>query len=93
MSAYPGQEKGFSPYSSHYSSPVSATDQVQVVGREWPMAPGHERYAMAGATALSKPPSRSRSREKKEKMEVETERIEMQNVAPVLLHPGPGRVL
>lgn len=79
VSARPGHEKTFSPYSSNYSSPISANDQVQVVGREWPM----ERQG--GIAALGNPTLRSRSRER------EGDRIEMQNVAPVLLHPGKGR--
>lgn len=79
----PGGEKVFSPYTSNYSSPVSASDQVQVVGREWPID-----RAGAFGQALGKPTVRSRSREKKE---VGGDRIEMQNVAPVLLHPGNGR--
>ena len=78
----PGGEKVFSPYTSHYSSPVSATDQVQVVGREWPM----DRAGTFGQ-ALGQPTVRSRSREKRDNVD----RIEMQNVAPVLLHPGNGR--
>lgn len=91
MSAYPGHEKGFSPYSSNYSSPISAVDQIQVVGREWPM---QASFVASGITPLQKAPPRSRSREKKEKeREVDDNRIELQNVAPVLLHPGPGRMV
>jgi hypothetical protein len=81
----PGEKAYFSPYSSHYSSPVSASEQIQVVGREWPI---DRKGSVGGGTGLGRVPARSRSREKKER---EGDRIEMQNVAPVLLHPGHGR--
>lgn len=80
-SAYPGQEKGFSPYSSQYSSPVSAHDHIHTA-KHWPMA------NQGGIAALGKPTVRNRSRERKE---FDGDRIEMQSVAPVLLHPGNGR--
>ncbi|PBP16600.1 LPXTG-domain-containing protein [Diplocarpon rosae] len=50
----------FSPYSSHYSSPLDGNDQLPPRGRE-------------------------------KTGEVLAERIEMQNVAPILQHPGHGR--
>ncbi|KAH9205784.1 hypothetical protein DL95DRAFT_528666 [Leptodontidium sp. 2 PMI_412] len=73
-----GEKVYFSPYSSQYSSPVDANDQFQNIGssRDWPI---DRKGSSAGSSGV-----RSRSREKRET-------IEMQNVAPVLLHPGHGR--
>lgn len=79
-----GEKVYFSPYSSQYSSPVSAHDQIQVVGREWPT----DRKGSIGGPASAL--GRSRSTEKRW-LEEEGDRIEMQNVPPVLLHPGNGR--
>jgi len=73
----------FSPYSSQYSSPVSANEQQQVVGREWPI---DRKGSLSGIAGLG----RSRSIEKRPHTP-DGDRIEMQNVAPVLLHPGNGR--
>jgi len=78
-----GEKVYFSPYSSQYSSPISAHDQVQVVGREWPM---DRKGSVGGQSGLG----RSRSTEKRA-LEPHGDKIEMQNVAPVLLHPGNGR--
>ena len=75
-----GEKAYFSPYSSNYSSPVSASEQAQAAAaREWP------RDRKGSFTGLG----RSRSRDKVEREE--GDRIEMQNVPPVLLHPGHGR--
>ena len=79
-----GEKTYFSPYSSQYSSPVSAHDQVQVVTREWPT----ERKGSIGAPSSGL--TRSRSMDKRWQ-EQDGDRIEMQNVPPVLLHPGNGR--
>ncbi|KAH7393328.1 hypothetical protein BKA64DRAFT_724470 [Cadophora sp. MPI-SDFR-AT-0126] len=75
-----GEKVYFSPYSSQYSSPVDVNNQFQPVGSssEWPL----DRKGSVGGGSTSG--MRSRSREKRET-------IEMQNVAPVLLHPGNGR--
>jgi len=75
-----GEKVYFSPYSSQYSSPVSAHDQVQPMGRDWSL---DRKGSIAGL-------GRSRSREKQQP-EIEMDRIEVQNIAPVLLHPGHGR--
>lgn len=81
MSAHTG-EKTFSPYTSNYSSPVSAHDNIQVAGREWPSErPGN----FVNVPTLGMGLQRTRSGER------EGDKIEMQNVAPVLLHPGLGR--
>lgn len=78
-----GERVYLSPYSSQYSSPVSAHDQVQAVGREWPV---DQKGSIGGS---SHGIGRSRSTEKRELKDAD--RIELQNVAPVLLHPGNGR--
>jgi len=93
-----GEKAYFSPYSSNYTSPVSAVDQVQVIGREWPT----DRKGSPAQTSREWPMDRKgsfgdhraanlRSRSREKKPENEGDRIEMQNVAPVLLHPGHGR--
>ena len=98
-----GEKVYFSPYSSHYSSPVSASDQDMVIGREWPI---DRKGSMSGPSAMDWAVDRkgsvggnsarklqgNRGRDAKAR-EDDGDRIEMQNVAPVLLHPGPGRVL
>ncbi|KAL2068250.1 hypothetical protein VTL71DRAFT_16348 [Oculimacula yallundae] len=87
----------FSPYSSQYNSPVDANDQIQTIGREWPI---DRKGSVGGSSGVGGFPSRSRSREKRDRdrdMESIGDRIELQNVAPfqhaapVLLHPGNGR--
>ena len=92
-----GEKVYFSPYSSQYNSPVDANDQFQTIGREWPI---DRKGSVGGSTGVGRFPSRSRSREKSKKdrdMEIMGDRIELQdvapvqNVAPVLLHPGHGR--
>ena len=75
-----GEKIYFSPYSSHYTSPVSAVDQVHVRGQDWPI----DRKGSLGGDG----PSRSQSTEKRMK---DQQGFEMQNVAPVLQHPGNGR--
>jgi hypothetical protein len=74
-----GEKIHFSPYSSQYSSPVSANEQAQVVSREWPL------YRQGSGSGSPSGPARSRG------VETEGDRIEMHNVAPVLLHPRNGR--
>ncbi|EKD17891.1 uncharacterized protein L3040_004431 [Drepanopeziza brunnea f. sp. 'multigermtubi'] len=76
----------YSTYSSQYSSPTDASDRFQTSGssREWPREwPVDRKSSIGGSSGV-----RSRSREKHEPT---AEIIEMQNVAPVLLHPGHGR--
>lgn len=68
-----GEKAYFSPYSSNYSSPQSASEQAN---REWPL---DRKGSITGL-------GRSRSHEGEE-----GDRIEMQNVPPVLHHPGYGR--
>jgi len=88
-----GEKVYFSPYSSQYNSPVDANDQFQTIGREWPL---DRKGSVGGSTGVGRFPSRSRSREKRDR-ESMGDRIELQNVgpvqnvAPVLLHPGHGR--
>ncbi|TVY84303.1 hypothetical protein LSUE1_G002728, partial [Lachnellula suecica] len=73
-----GEKVYFSPYSSNYSSPVSASEAAQAQSsQQWPQ---DRKGSLTGL-------GRSRSRDTEE----EGDRIEMQNVAPVLLHPGHGR--
>jgi hypothetical protein len=86
-----GEKAYFSPYSSQYSSPISATDHLPVA-MEWPIdrkgSLGGGRTSgrsMSGRNGSGRMQSRSRSREKK------GDQFEMQDVAPVLLHPGHGR--
>lgn len=79
----------FSPYSSQYSSPISALDQTHVQGREWPPM----RQGSIGLNGLEERLERSKSTEKRFFPDDDDhgDRIELQNVAPVLLHPGHGR--
>ncbi|KAG9246246.1 hypothetical protein BJ878DRAFT_417407 [Calycina marina] len=80
-----GEKVYFSPYSSQYSSPVSAQKQIQVAAREWP---ADRKGSIGGAfTGLG----RSKSIEKRPMEEEEGDRYEMHNVAPLLQHPGNGR--
>jgi len=74
----------FSPYSSQYNSPVSGNDQIQAVGREWPI---DRKGSVAGSLSGL---GRNWGTDKKT-VEPEGDKFEMQNVAPVLLHPGNGR--
>ena len=88
----------FSPYTSNYSSPVSAHDQIPPMGKEWPVErksdiqnpievgkdwPVDRKSSVASGSGRI----RSRSREKGR----DGGQFEMQNVAPVLMHPGHGR--
>jgi hypothetical protein len=77
----------FSPYSSQYGSPVSATDPIQVFGQQWPM---DRKVSPGGSSAFGSFQGRSRSTEKREP---KGDNFELQNVAPVcvLKHPGNGR--
>ncbi|KAG9235295.1 hypothetical protein BJ875DRAFT_374536 [Amylocarpus encephaloides] len=77
-----GEKAYFSPYSSNYSSPISAIDQVQTIGT-WPQD-------RKGSLGMNSALGRQKGPEKVER-EPDGDRIEMQNVAPVLLHPGNGR--
>lgn len=86
-----GEKAYFSPYSSQYSSPISASDPPPVA-MEWPIdrkgSVGGGRTtgrSMSGRNGSGRMQSRSPSREKK------GDQFEMQNVAPVLSHPGHGR--
>jgi len=69
----------FSPYSSQYSSPVSATDQISMFGQECPVdrKPNVNSYA-GGLSAF--PKRRSRSTEKKGTLRGD---FELQTVAPM----------
>jgi hypothetical protein len=78
----PAEKVYFSPYTSHYNSPVSATDQIQVVGQQWPL----DRKGSTGASGTGKIRRRSKSPKGREENQ-----FELQNVAPVLHHPGHGR--
>lgn len=79
-----GEKAYFSPYSSNYSSPVSATDALQAnVMGNWPQ---DRKGSLGAGSALG----RNRSIDRVER-ESEGDRIELRNVAPVLLHPGNGR--
>lgn len=80
----PGEKVHFSPYTSQYSSPVSASDQVHMVGMEWPLP-------RKGSTS-GVPLGRRSSIDKRGLDEEDGDRIEMQNVAPALLHPGAGKM-
>lgn len=84
----PANEKVyFSPYTSHHTSPVSATDHVQPVGQQWPLNKAENVGGTSGFVGT--PQARSRSREKKDKP---GDHFEMQSVgAPTLHHPGHGR--
>lgn len=77
----------FSPYQSQYNSPVSATDQVQTIGQQWPLDRKNSVGGTSGFGRLHQ--SRSRSREKRESQG--KDHFEMQAVAPKLQHPGHGR--
>jgi hypothetical protein len=84
----PAEKVYFSPYTSQYNSPVSATDQIQMIGQQWPLDRKGSTGGMSGfGTGTGKVRQRSRSprREKQEN------HFELQNVAPVLHHPGHGR--
>jgi len=82
-----GDKAYFSPYSSQWSSPVSAQEIANVRAQEWP----GDRKGSIGHNVPIKL-ERSRSTEKRFFPEDDDgDRIELQNVAPVLLHPGHGR--
>lgn len=80
-----GEKAYFSPYTSQYSSPVSANDIKQPIMQEWPL----DRKGSINT-------GKERDRREPEP-EPFGERIEMQAVKhmsppPVLAQPGPGRV-
>lgn len=97
-----GEKAYFSPYSSNYNSPVSAQDQIPPIARDWPTVERkgsiHDHVPMGRDWGIDRKGSvqsgssrvRSRSRENREK-ERDDGGFEMQNVAPVLKHPGHGR--
>jgi hypothetical protein len=86
----PVEKVYFSPYTSPYNSPVSASDQIRVIGQQWPL----DRKGSLGETSRfgsgdGRVRQRSRS-PRREKQEIQNH-FELQNVAPVLHHPGHGR--
>jgi hypothetical protein len=83
-----GEKVYFSPYSSQYNSPIIAADQPNIIGRDWPI---DRKGSFAGSTSMGGSVTRSRSRDQKERFREDEEGIPMQNVAPVLNHPGHGR--
>ena len=93
-----GEKAYFSPYTSNYTSPVSASDQIPPAGRGWPVErktdlhmPSEARgWPMDRKGSIASGSGRSASRDKGE-MERDGGQFEMQNVAPVLMHPGHGR--
>jgi len=79
----PAEKVYFSPYTSQYNSPVSATDQIQVVGQQWPLdRKGSADRAFGAGTVRNRSKSPKRGKDNQ---------FELQNVAPVLHHPGHGR--
>ena len=74
-----GEKAYFSPYSSNYSSPVSATEQPHGVLGSWPL---DRKGSLGAGNSLG----RTRSVDKVER-EPEGDRIEMMNVAPVAATP------
>lgn len=96
-----GEKAYFSPYTSNYSSPVSAHDQIPSIGKEWPVERKTDIHGpidverdwpidRKSSVASGSGRIRSRSRENREK-ERDGGQFEMQNVAPLLMHPGHGR--
>jgi hypothetical protein len=84
----PAEKAYFSPYTSQYNSPVSATDQIQVIGQQWPL---DRKGSLGESSRFGAGKLRQRSRSpKREKQEIQNH-FELQNVAPVLHHPGHGR--
>lgn len=84
----PAEKVYFSPYTSQYNSPVSATDQIQVIGQQWPL---DRKGSLGESSRFGAGKLRQRSRSpKREKQEIQ-DHFELQNVAPVLQHPGHGR--
>jgi hypothetical protein len=96
-----GEKAYFSPYTSNYSSPVSANDQIPPIGREWSVERKTDLHSPVmvskdwpidrkSSVASGSGRVRSRSKENREKTR-DAGQFEMQNVAPVLMHPGHGR--
>jgi hypothetical protein len=67
-------------------NPMSAVDDLSYVNREWPV----DRKSSFSRPSPGGYPNRSRSRDE-EGSPYNSDRIEMQNVPPVLKHPGHGR--
>ncbi|KAL3425870.1 hypothetical protein PVAG01_02661 [Phlyctema vagabunda] len=93
----PIEKTYFSPYSSQYNSPVSGSDARPIAAHEWPY-PLDSKPVFDKSAEKSFPVDRKGSsssagglRQRSREREVEGERIEMQNVPPVLMHPGHGR--
>ncbi|KAN0103309.1 hypothetical protein V8E51_011622 [Hyaloscypha variabilis] len=79
----PAEKVYFSPYTSQYNSPVSAVDQIQVVSQQWPLdrkGSVDRAFGSGGVRNRSRSPNREKNNQ-----------FELQNVAPVLHHPGHGR--
>lgn len=86
----PAEKVYFSPYTSQYNSPVSASDQIQVIGQQWPM---DRKGSLVESSRFGSGDGRVRQRSRsprREKQEIQNH-FELQNVAPVLQHPGHGR--
>ncbi|PQE16610.1 Lpxtg-domain-containing protein [Rutstroemia sp. NJR-2017a BBW] len=89
-----GEKVYFSPYSSQYNSPATASTDgygKSPNGDQWPMDRKNSfgSFGQGGGSMAEK----LKMRERRRKMEeAEGERIELQNVAPVLSHPGHGRL-
>jgi hypothetical protein len=84
----PAEKVYFSPYTSQYNSPVSATDQIQMLGQQWPL----DRKGSTGEMSrFGVNTGKVRNRSKSPRREEQENHFELQNVAPVLHHPGHGR--
>ncbi|KAM3081600.1 hypothetical protein ACMFMG_005052 [Clarireedia jacksonii] len=93
-----GEKVYFSPYSSQFSSPATASVDgygKSPNGDHWPMdrKSSFGSFGQGGGSMAEKLKMRERERERKRNLEeAGGERIELQNVAPVLSHPGHGRL-
>lgn len=96
-----GEKVYFSPYMSNYSSPVSAHDAIPPLGNgAWPVERKTDIGQGAGEAgrdwmadrkgSVASVEGKVRSREKGGQG-WDGEQFEMQDVAPVLMHPGHGR--
>ncbi|KAG0648361.1 hypothetical protein D0Z07_5587 [Hyphodiscus hymeniophilus] len=90
-----GEKAYFSPYTSNYSSPVSAQDLVPPIGKEWPVdrkTDLHGPVSLGRDWAVERKTSTASGSGRREKDKGrEGDQFEMQNVAPILMHPGHGR--